>query len=60
MYAIRSYYEDAYLQFESDSLVSGEIWTIGSSSQRIAYSNQIGQLFVSKLETTAAVKLPES
>jgi len=51
--------QKAYLLFESDSLVTGEIWSIGSKNEKIVYSNKIGQLFVSKLETQNPDKLPE-
>lgn len=51
--------QEAYLLFEPDSLITGEIWAISSKNERIIYSNKIGQLFVSKLEMQNPEKLPE-
>jgi len=51
--------QEAYLSFETDSLVGGEIWAIDSWNERIVYSNRIGELFVSSLETENPGKLPE-
>jgi len=51
--------QEAYLLFETDSLVGGEIWAIGSKNEKIVYSNKIGQLLVSGLETRDPENLPE-
>ena len=51
--------QEAYLSFETDSLIGGEIWAIDSRNERIVYSNRIGELFVSLLETENPGKLPE-
>ncbi|KPK83400.1 MAG: hypothetical protein AMS27_13015 [Bacteroides sp. SM23_62_1] len=45
--------QESYLLFESDSLVGGEIWSIVSQDRKIIFSNKIGELSVSKLETPA-------
>ncbi len=50
--------QKAYLLFEPDSLISGEIWAIDSKNNKIVYSNRPGQLYVSKLETKNMEKLP--
>jgi len=49
----------AYLQFESDSLLTGEIWAIGSQGRKIVYSHQPGHLLVATLEIQDPEKLPE-
>lgn len=51
--------QEAYLLFETDSLVGGEVWAIGSKNGRIAYSNKIGQLIISGFETKSPENLPE-
>ena len=48
----------AYLSFEPDSLVRGEIWGIGSKNNRIIYSSKPGQLIVSRLENKGEAQLP--
>jgi WD40 repeat protein len=50
--------QKAYLLFEPDSLVKGEIWAIDSKNDKIVYSDRPGQLFVSKLTTKNEEKLP--
>lgn len=50
--------QKAYLLFEPDSLVIGEVWAIDSKNSKIVYSNKPGQLLVSKLETKSKEKLP--
>jgi hypothetical protein len=50
--------QKAYLSFETDSLVKGEVWAIDSKNSEIVYSNKPGQLLVSKLEIKIQEKLP--
>jgi WD40 repeat protein len=50
--------QKAYLLFEPDSLIGGEIWAIDSKNKKIVYSNRPGELYVSKLETKNKEKLP--
>ena len=50
--------QKAYLSFEPDSLVTGEVWAIDSKNSEIVYSNKPGQLLVSKLEIKIQEKLP--
>jgi len=51
--------QEAYMQFEDEKLIDGEIWDIASGKEGIAYSNTIGKLFISKLETRDQGKRPE-
>jgi WD40 repeat protein/energy-coupling factor transporter ATP-binding protein EcfA2 len=51
--------QKAYLLFEPDSLVTGEIWAVPSINERTIYSNKGGQLIVSRLETQKSENLPE-
>jgi hypothetical protein len=51
--------QEAYLQFETDSLVGGEIWAISSKNERTVYSNKIGQLIISGFDTKNPENLPE-
>jgi WD40 repeat protein len=44
--------------FDTDSLTSGEIWAISSGYKKIIYSNTIGQLNISELETGRKDRLP--
>jgi WD40 repeat protein len=50
--------QKAFLLFEPDSLVKGEIWAIDSKKNKIVYSNRPGQLFVSNLEANNREELP--
>jgi len=51
--------QEAYLQFEEEKLIDGEIWDLAASQESLAYSNTIGKLFISKLETRDQGKRPE-
>jgi len=50
--------QEAYLAFEADSLVGGEIWALDHRNERIAFSNKIGELSISSLEKKNPEKLP--
>lgn len=50
--------QKSYLLIESDSLIAGEIQAISSKNERIVYSNKIGQLDISRLETQNPENLP--
>jgi WD40 repeat protein/cell division protein FtsB len=50
--------QKAYLLYEPDFLIEGEIWAIGSNADKIVYSNKLGQLTISKLEIKSQEKFP--
>lgn len=50
--------QNAYSLFEPDSLTGGEIWAVASKNNKTVYSNKIGQLIISKLESKNLEKLP--
>jgi len=50
--------QEAYLLFEPDSLISGEIRAIDSKNNKIVYSNNPGQVILSKLEEQNPEKFP--
>jgi hypothetical protein len=50
--------QKAYLSFEPDSLVKGEIWSIDSKNNKLVYSTKPGRVRVSKLESGNREKLP--
>jgi len=58
-YEILQALQEAYLEFEDDKLIDGEIWDMASGKEGIAYSNTIGKLFISKLDTRDQGKRPE-
>ena len=51
--------QESYLLFEPDSLVTGEIWAVASKNGKTIYSNKMGQLIISGLETQKPENLPE-
>jgi WD40 repeat protein len=50
--------QNAYSLFWSDSLASGEIWSLVSKNNRIVFSTGTGQITLSKLENWTAAMLP--
>jgi WD40 repeat protein len=50
--------QKAYLNFEPDTLISGEIWAIDSQREQIIFSNDLGQVLITRLEEQTEDKLP--
>ena len=50
--------QEAYLIFEPDFLIEGEVQAIDSKSEKIAYSTIPGQVIISKLDIQNQEKLP--
>ena len=50
--------QEAYMAFEDDNLLEGEIWDISSNQDMLAYSHSMGKLLLSRLEPQDAMKLP--
>jgi hypothetical protein len=51
--------QEAYMLYEPDSLIGGEIQAISSKKERTVYSNKMGQLFISEFENKNPENLPE-
>jgi WD40 repeat protein len=50
--------QNSYFLFNNNALTEGEIWAISSGYKMIVYSNSIGQLNISELDTARKDKLP--
>lgn len=50
--------QEAYLEFEDAKLIDGEIWDMASSQELFAFSNTIGKLYISRLETRGPGEQP--
>ncbi len=51
--------QTAYLKFESNELIPGEIWALDSKKGDIVFSDTLGRVLITRLQERSAGKLPE-
>jgi WD40 repeat protein len=51
--------QKAYLKFESNKLISGEVWALDSKKGEIVFSDTPGRILITRLEEQTDDKLPE-